>query len=366
MTIIIFLAVLLLLVIVHEFGHFSIAKLFGVRVDEFGVGFPPKILGIKKGETEYTINALPFGGFVRIFGENPDQESLAGSDKERALVNKPRLIQAAVLFAGVFFNIVLAWIFFSGTLMAGAPAIAGQYDQYLSNERLYVSAVLPDAPAAKAGIMPGDEIAAIGSSGGRITPTSAEDTIQFIGEHINEPLLFEIKRGEDVQSLSITPEVGVLQEDPHAPAIGVAMAMVGELRLPPYLALWEGLKKTGVPLAAITAGIATFLFDALLFQANFSDVAGPIGIVGLVGDASAMGLLALINFTAFISLNLAVINLIPFPALDGGRLLFLAIEAVKGSRISPRIANATNAVGFALLILLMLVVTYNDILRLTN
>ena len=163
----------------------------------------------------------------------------------------------------------------------------------------------------------------------------------------------------------VIPRSGVIKGE-EKPAIGIAMGVIGTLKLPIHLALYEGGVRTVTLLYHITIGISTFLVQAVMLNADFSSIAGPVGIVGLVGDASQLGIIALLNFTAFISLNLAVINLIPFPALDGGRLLFLGIEAIKGSPIKPVVANTLNFVGFALLILLMLIVTYNDIIRIVG
>ncbi len=374
MSILIFLGVLIVLIIVHEFGHFIVAKRSGIRVDEFGVGFPPKLFGKKYGETEYTVNALPFGGFVKIFGENPDDESMNGPDSSRALIHKPKLIQAAVLFAGVFFNILFAWLLFSITLMVGMPTLVNTQDEsvskYISNERLVITQVLPNSPAEEVSLTPGDEIISlfppIYSSIPSIHPENMEAVSTFISAHKGEAITIELIRSGKEEKVTVTPESGLIDGSLDTPAIGIGMGIVGDLKLPIHLAILEGGKKTIDMFYRITVGIGMFLYDVILFKADLSSVAGPIGIVGLVGDASALGFLILLNFTALISLNLAVINLIPFPALDGGRLLFLAIEAVKGTPIKPHVANAFNFIGFALLILLMLVVTYGDILRIVK
>jgi regulator of sigma E protease len=367
MSILIFFIVLVLLVLVHEFGHFIVAKKSGIRVDEFGIGFPPKLFGKRYGETEYTVNALPFGGFVRIFGENPDEASISGPDNIRAMIHKPRLTQAAVLVAGVAFNVLFAWFLFSTTLALGTPAVKGEYgDAHFSTEGIVLAQVLPHSPAENAGLLAGDKVSGI-SVNDKPTPLEhAPDFSTFLNEHQGLPITLSILRDGVAQDITITPEKNILEENPSTPAIGVALAEVGTAKLPLHYAVYEGAQKTLVLFKDITVGIVKFIYNALLFRADFSSVAGPVGIVALVGDASALGLITLINFTAFISLNLAVINLIPFPALDGGRLLFLAIEAIKGSPIRPVVANAFNTIGFALLILLMLAVTYSDIARLVT
>ena len=378
MNIIIFIVVLVVLIIVHEFGHFIVAKKSGIRVDEFGIGFPPKIFGKKYGETEYSINAIPFGGFVKIFGENPEDPSVSSKDGSRALVNKSRLTQAAVMFAGVFFNILLAWVLFSATLMAGTPAIsgstaednAGSLSKYISNERLLITHVLPNSPADIVGILSGDEILSLSVVGIsdeiKINVNTPDEVILFIKNNNREVLNIELQRGGEIKTVLVSPEEGLIENSPGYFAIGIGMGMIGDLKLPIHLALFEGGKHTIEMLHVITVGIVTFLFDAVLLNADLSTVAGPVGIVGLVGDASALGFIAILNFVGLISINLAVINLIPFPALDGGRILFLVIEAVKGSPIKPHIANVVNMVGFALLIFLMIVITLSDITRLVG
>ena len=158
MSIVIFIVILLVLVLVHEFGHFWTAKKFDIRVDEFGFGFPPKVFGYKKGETEYSFNLLPIGGFVKIFGENPDDENTFGPDKERSFINKARWKQAIVLFAGVFANFLLAFVLLSFNFVSGMPTSVGSgvTDYPLKDVKLMVVAVMPDSPAEKAGIMPSD------------------------------------------------------------------------------------------------------------------------------------------------------------------------------------------------------------------
>lgn len=367
MTILIFLAVLVVLILVHEFGHFIVAKRSGIRVDEFGIGFPPKLFGKKFGETEYTINALPFGGFVRIFGENPEEVSIPGTHHPRALINKPKYVQAAVLFAGVFFNIIFAWILFSIVLSVGTPAFSGgseELSQYISNEQVLITQVLDNSPAGDAGLVEGDEIVSLSTDRSTIRPNIPEDISTFISAEKGSQIFLNYRRDGVENAVVVIPQTGLLSESLDSPAIGIGTGVVGTLKLPIHLAVLEGGKQTLKMLYRVTIGIGTFFYDALLFKADLSTVAGPVGIVSLVGSASALGIIALMNFTALISLNLAVINLIPFPALDGGRLLFLLIEAIKGSPIRPKVANLFNIVGFAFLILLMVVVTYGDIVRL--
>lgn len=363
MTVIIFLIILAVLILVHEFGHFIVAKKSGVRVDEFGLGFPPKIFGYKKGETEYTLNWVPFGGFVRIFGENPDEESLTGPDSKRSMVNKSPWIQAAILVAGVTFNLIFAWILLSISFMSGFPASTGMSDTgEIANARVTIINVLEDSPASDAGLEIGDAILFLESGDQALQEGIDTDSVSdFIKNSGGAEITALIERDGETQTLTIVPEEGVV-EDRYA--VGVTMDMIGTLKLGPVAAVVEGGKTTLHLIGAVALGFAGLLSDIFTGSADLGSVSGPVGIAGLVGNATEFGFIYLLGFTAFISINLAVLNLVPFPALDGGRLLFLLIEGIKGSKIDPKIANVLNGIGFALLLLLMLLVTIQDIYKL--
>ncbi len=362
MTVIIFIIILAVLVFVHELGHFLVAKASGIRVDEFGIGFPPKIVSWKRAETVYSLNAIPFGGFVKIFGENPDDESIAGPDKERSFVNKPKHIQAAVLVAGIAFNILFAWLLISIGFMSGMP-VPQDYSSnaVVENLNLSVTLVSPASPADKAGLKAGDVITGVESGPDKITKLSVTDFQEFINAHNAQDIAISYKRGNEVGIAHAVPVQNIVA---GRAAIGISLDMLGTLRLPPHLALIEGAKLTSYIVQGTAVGLVQFIGQAVTGRANVNDVTGPVGIAGIVGDAARLGFVYLLSFTAFISINLAIINLIPFPALDGGRLLFVLIEKIKGSPIRPLVANTVNLVGFSLLILLMLFVTYHDIAKL--
>ncbi len=366
MSVLIFIIILVILILVHELGHFLAAKWAKVRVDEFGVGFPPKLFGWKpkNSETEYTINAIPFGGFVKIFGEDPNNEEVvSGHDKERSLLSKPRIVQAWVMFAGVFFNFLLAWILISAGFMSGlpSPVSSAPAGTVVENAKLVVTSVQEDAPAHTAGLRVGDEIVAITTNTDVLQEPNPETVSEFIKAHGNEELAVLYKRGSEQGTVFVTPSEGVLE---GRPAIGISMDTIGILQLPIHQAFWEGAKTTIALTIAITAGFYDLIRDSIMGTADLGSIRGPVGIVGLVGDAADFGFIYLLGFTAFISINLAVINLIPFPALDGGRILFLAIEGIIRRPIKPIIAQWANAIGFFILIALMFIVTYNDIARL--
>jgi regulator of sigma E protease len=368
MTVLIFFVVLFVLILVHELGHFLAAKKFGIKVDEFGIGFPPKLFGFKpKGsETEYTFNLLPIGGFVKIFGEDPNEENTSGPERERSFVHKPKWQQAIVLVAGVTFNVLLAWVLLVSLFMVGMPtAISPDERDEVRNARLLVLNVVPDSPAANAGITPSHEVVGVVASDGAEPDDLTPDAIvSFVSDRGGEEITFMVRDDTGIRNLLVTPEAGLIESDPERAAVGISMSLAGIMRLAPHLAVVEGTKMTAGLLGAVAVGLGGFLWDAITFRADFTQVAGPVGIVGMVGEASTLGLAYLLTFTAFISLNLAVINMLPFPALDGGRLVFVAIEAVTKRTIKPVVANTLNMIGFVLLILLMIAVTYNDIIRL--
>lgn len=367
MSAVLFIAVLVVLIVVHELGHFLVAKFFKIRVDEFGVGYPPRAftLGTWAGTT-YTINWLPFGGFVRIFGESHGVEYTA-KEKKEAFIHKPRYAQAAVLAAGVIFNLVFAWLLFTATLMIGAPTSISETDAVGKDTQLIVSSVVSGSPADAVGLESGDEIVGI-----RIGETSPEllypsTVASFIQGNAGKTIILEYVRTADtgeVESVSIVPAHGVLDDAPGTPAVGVAMALVAEQSLSLFPALGQSFVGTWNALKTVTVGLLGFFAAAFTGTANWAEVAGPIGIAGLIGDASSVGFVYLLYFTAFISVNLAVINMLPLPALDGGRLLFVGIEAIRRKPISDKVATILNVLGFTIIIVLMVVVSYHDIIRL--
>lgn len=276
MSILFFIVILVLLILSHELGHFVFAKLKGVKVEEFGFGFPPRLLSLKKGETIYSLNLLPLGGFVKIFGEDgpPPASTVisAGSGQApaegQAFYSKPASSRALILSAGVIFNFLLAWIIFSLSFGFGAP-------------------------------------------------------------------------------------------------VGTAEGSLEIVKLSWYEAIWQGLKTTVLLAGAIIWAIFYF-FKAVFSGAGaavLEQIAGPVGIFSIIGSATKLGLAYVFPLTAFLSLNLAIINFLPFPALDGGRLLFLGIEVLKGSPLNRKWAGLAHTLGFVILIILMALITYRDILR---
>lgn len=394
MTILLFLAVLFVLILVHEWGHFIVAKKTGMRVDEFGIGFPPKLFGIKKGDTLYSLNALPIGGFVRIFGEDGvsspsspvdnevvDRRSEASaeageggaksahpeasaSDQEGvsdSFTSKSRWAQAAVLIAGVTMNVLFAWLLFVVVFMVGIPTPVDEQEASVGAP-LVVTSVLPGSPAEVAGLTPGVEIVSA-TRGDTTLTTVTPSAFSAFTQESTEALTITYRADDAEKVVTIAPEAGVVVSNPDQPAVGISLAFIESVSLPFFEALKEATITTVSALGAIVVGLATLIAQSFTGTADFSQVAGPVGIVGLVGDAAEFGVTALLMFTAVISLNLAVINMLPFPALDGGRLLIVGIEAVRRKAINPVWVGRLNFAGFALLIILMIAVTWNDIAK---
>ena len=372
MNIILFLAVLVALIVVHELGHFLAAKFFGIKVEEFGVGYPPRAWRIGKiGETVYTLNWLPFGGFVKIFGESLGEE-VPESERKRALVSQAKWKQAIVFVAGVTFNWVFAFILFSASFMMGSPVAVDEANivKGESATMLAISNVLPNTPADVAGLKAGDTIVALVAGDKEVQAPLPSEVSAFIGSHAGESVQVFYKRsvaGEEATgNVELVPSHGVLTGKQGTPAIGIEMVLISSEKQGIIDSIVLGAKKTYRATIAIAVGTGQFLKAAVTGNANWQTVAGPVGIVGLVGDASSLGLVHLLTFTAMISINLAIINMLPIPALDGGRLLFVIIEGVTRRKIHSGVAGILNTIGFAAIILLMLVITWHDIVKIVS
>ena len=362
MSILIFIVVIVALIVVHEFGHFVAAKLSGMRVDEFGLGYPPRALTIaKKGETAYTLNWLPFGGFVKIFGED------GGEKGSRAFSSRPRVLQAIVLIAGVAMNLLFAYVLITGALVLGTPRALSESDLATARDtELMVANVLPASPAALAGLLPGDSIVSAMDAKREWHAVDPKSFSAFIAASNGNTIKLDVKHNGKVQTFFATPKEGIATNDPFRYALGVEVATIGVVPLSLETAVTEGASLTWGATQLTAVGLWHFFYSVFTLTADLSQVAGPVGIAGAVGSASAQGFGDLLSIMAIISINLALINLIPVPALDGGRLLFVIIESVIRRPIKPSVAHAMNAVGFVFLILLMVVVTAHDIFKIVG
>ena len=348
----------------HEFGHFIVAKLFGIRVDEFGIFFPPRLFAIKKGETEYSFNSLPLGGFVKIFGENYDE----GKNDPRSFVSKPRYVQAAVIVAGIVFNLLFAWLVLSVGYMAGLPASPDQNALGpVTNMHVLVAGVLPNSPAEKAGLMSGDQVEEVQTATEQfdLRPLNgdrqAAGVTNFISTHPDASVVITVLRDGQEKNFLAKAADGVIT---GRKAIGLELQDIGTLKLNPLLALGQGAMLAADITQNTALGLVSFFGHLFTATANFSEVSGPIGITVFGAAAIKQGFAAAAVLTALISINLALINIVPIPGLDGGRLLIIIIEAIIRRPVNPGIVMKLTIAGFALLITLMIVVSYHDIVKL--
>jgi len=352
LTILIFIIVLGVIVFVHEFGHFIAAKRAGVRVDEFGFGFPPRIFGVRRGETTYSVNLIPLGGFVKLHGEGGE-----GRDDPRSFAAKPAWVRAIILLAGVGMNVVLAAFLLTIGFTFGVRQLTDGLppEAIVSGSEVRVLQVLPGAPAHEAGLKSGDAIISVGG----VPLTEAAGLRERVAESDGD-LSLVVRRGTETITLTVVP-----RELPEADgrAIGVLPGNVGTVRYPWYLAPVKGVVAAFTLLGLIAAAFWELLAGLLTGRGLTADLSGPVGIAVVTGEATRLGIMYLLQFTALLSLNLAVLNAIPFPALDGGRFLFLVIEKLRGRPLPKNAEAVVHQAGFAVLMLLVVAVTYRDLVR---
>lgn len=357
MTILLFIIILAVLILSHEFGHFIIAKKSGIRVEEFGLGFPPRLFGIKKGETLYSFNLIPFGGFVKITGEDDTESHDSGS-----FGSKPFYLKAAVLVAGVAFNLLFAYFLFVVIIVAGIPTALG--DETPANARdikILIEFVAPGSPAEQAGIQTRDIIQKLQAETDEIAISSESDIYTFTENHPGEIIRMTIARSGETITLPVTSR---LSPGPGEGRIGIVPVRVGIISHPLPQAFWEAAK-----IVWSTTILTLNVFGTLLgkiFAGNnvAGEVAGPIGIAVIVGQSLDLGFIYLLQLTAFISINLAIINIMPFPALDGGRLLFLIIELIIRRPLPKRFTQYANTIAFFLLLSLIILISISDVKKL--
>lgn len=361
MTLLLFLAVLSLLIFVHELGHFLMAKRFGVRVEEFGFGLPPRIFGKKIGATLYSINLFPLGGFVKLHGDTADPSAAGqasggevlgwGESESFAVKNKRK--RAAIVLAGVLGNLLLAWLIFTLLYLTGFPKVTGE---------VKVLEVAPGSPAAVAELKSGDYLL-------RVENKDIEDVaalLQTVKDKAGQTITLVVREGKEGgrREVSLVPR---LQPPPGEGPLGVRLATEGRLTyekvsLPEVIP--AALRETGQTLKMITLAFGRMLQDLVWRRAVPQDLTGVVGLYSLTGEAAARGWPIVGYLVAVVNLNLFLVNLLPIPALDGGRLLFIGVEAVRRRKISPALERKINNAGFAFLLLIFLLVTLRDVSRL--
>lgn len=373
-TIIIFVLVLSVLVFVHEFGHFLTARRLGVKAEEFGFGFPPRAIGwqfrrrrailgweTKRGRwhmirgnralseaesqrgTVYSLNWIPVGGFVKIKGENGD-----GQNDRDSFAGRKIWQRTLILAAGVIMNIFLAIVLFSLCFAIGAPQSTTNAGQ------IQIEEVVAKSPAEAAGLKPGDIIVSLDGQ----TFSQVAAVQEFIAGKKDQSFNVEIKRGRE----DFKKEISAKVTDGQA-LIGVGLGQIEIVRYPWYQAIGEGFKYTFSVLWLIIVAFFELIKNLIMGHNVGAAVGGPVRIAQMTGEVARVGLVYLLNFTALLSLNLAVINFLPFPALDGGRILFLIIEKIKGRPVKKELEAAFHNIGFILLIMLVIWITIKDVLR---
>lgn len=359
-TALLVLGILVFLIVVHELGHFLAAKLFKVRVEEFGIGYPPRAFTLGTwGGTEYTLNWLPFGGFVRLWGEHGETHSRG------SFAGAPKYAQAIILIAGVTMNALAAYFLFAGALTVGVPRLITDRSQ-IEHAQLLVNTVVPGSPAAVSGLRVGDEITRIVDEKGGVADLVPGTVVNFVGERGGKPLEVTYRREQEIFTTTMIPAHAVVEGSADRPAVGVGLMLVTDDALPLGAALKEAVFRTKIAFVETAKGLWKLARDAAGGQPNIKEIVGPVGLFDYVGNASRHGVGQVLALAAFISVNLAIINLVPIPALDGGRLFLLGIEAVIRRPPPHLVVNFFNAAGILLIIVLMLAVTYNDIARLLS
>jgi len=361
-TIIVFVIILGILIFVHELGHFTAAKSLGVRVEEFGFGFPPRLVRLfKKGDTEYTLNWIPVGGFVKMTGqsdfEKVDQEGI--KDDPKSFLNKKPWKRLIILSAGVLMNFALAAVLLSIGFMIGLPAAVGDDMPSGANvydERLQILTTSPDSPAKEAGITSGDTILELDD----YVPESVSDVADYAQEQKGNVIDMKIERGDEV--LDVPVEARSEYPEGEGP-LGISVAGTGKVSFPWYEAIWQGIKATGQLTVEIVVAFVGLIGSLITAGQVSGDVAGPVGIAVLTGQVTKLGFVYILQFTALLSINLAIINILPFPALDGGHILFLLVEKIRGKKTEKdaKIENIIHLIGFGLIFALLIAVTYRDI-----
>lgn len=348
-SILIFFLVLSVLILSHEFGHFWVAKKSGIKVEEFGFGLPPRIWGKKVGETLYSINALPFGGFVRLHGE---QEEDTNTDVKRSFLHKSKKVRSLVITAGVIMNFLLAVLVFAIVYsFTGIPKDIG---------KIKIIDVASGSPAEQAGLIVGDVVTKVGE----YVVTSSDDFVSKTSQNKGKSIAYEIQREDATLKVKVTPR----ENPPEGQGpIGVTVTTM-EIYYPPiwqrpFYGVYYGFKDGIYWGKTIVVGLWD-MFSQIFEGQTPQGVSGPIGIYAITTEASKGGVLMLLNFVGILSVNLAILNIFPFPALDGGRLLFIGIEAVTRKKVPRKVEAIINNVGFIILLLLLLGVTFGDVRKL--
>ncbi|MBU1037345.1 site-2 protease family protein [Patescibacteria group bacterium] len=389
-TIISIIVILGFLIFVHELGHFITAKRSGVKVEEFGFGYPPRLFGIQKikanqlasptkkwrffwgkypqsttesadqeGESEqntiYSVNWIPIGGFVKIKGEGGEQR-----EDKNSFSHKSFAVRGLILSSGVLMNVILAVVLFAIGFMMGLPAAIDEQqinDSNVRNVKVQIASVAKDSPADESGLLLADQILEI--DGNKITTVS--EVQNYIKENQEEPLTLAVKSGADIKEITVKPET--IEGFGENKVLGVSLVQTGIVSYNFFESWYRGALITVNLLIQIVIAFYGLFKNLILGLGLSPDLAGPVGVAVITGRIVDMGWSYIIQFVALLSLNLAVLNFLPFPALDGGRFIFLLIEKIRRKPNNQMIENLIHNLGFSLLMIFVLFITYRDLLR---
>ncbi len=343
-SIVSFFVIIMVLILAHELGHFATAKASGVRVDEFGLGFPPRLLSVRRGETRYSLNAIPLGGFVKMAGEEDPKVP-------RSLASKGIGTRLLVLSAGSLMNALLPLLLFSIAFMIPHSLVIGQ---------VMVEEVAPNSPAARAGIEPRDILLSVNEK----PVNNIGDLHRYIQLNLGKEIAILVQHSDSTtENIQVIPR----WKPPEGQgAVGIVISTSNLATASQHYPFWKA-----IPMGASACIETLVLFKngiiSMIIGTAPVAVAGPVGIAQLTGEVAKAGISPLLEFAAFLSINLAIINIFPLPALDGGRIAFVLLEWVRrGRRISPKTEGLVHLIGFALLMAAFLAITYQDIIRIIS
>jgi regulator of sigma E protease len=379
LTAIVFIIILGILIFVHELGHFLVARRNGIKAEEFGFGFPPRAIGLFKdkqkkwrfifgkrdtdkewgdGGTIYSLNWLPLGGFVKIKGEDG-----SGKNEPDSFASKSAWKRIKVLAAGVLMNFVLAWFLISVVMMIGAPEEANETNR--TNSKIQIAEVVVGTPAEKAGLKIGDEIARnqISSTGEKVKLNSLEETQKYIDSQRGKEIIVNIARGKEILHLKVTPR----EENPAGQGpLGISMVETAVVSYSWHQAIWKGLLSVFNLIVLMLTAFGNIIYSLVFGKGVPAEISGPVGIAVLTKQVTTLGLVYVLQFAAVLSINLGIINALPIPALDGGRILFILIEKIKGKPVGQKVEQMFHTVGFILLLALMALVTFRDVWKIVK
>ncbi len=348
LTLFVFFIILSILIFVHEAGHFLVAKKLKIRVEEFGFGLPPRIFSRKRGETVYSINLLPIGGFVRLTGE----DAVTKNKDPRSFVNKKPLERSLVLLSGVIMNFILAVIVLSIIFTKGVA---------VSTERVHIEDVAQGSPAEVTGLRPGDILISV--DGNKIIEN--KDIISYTAKKLGKEIVLIIYRGSEKREFEIKIIPRAEYPSGEGP-LGVAISNLEMKKYPWYQAPFLGVTESINISGRMVSGLGLMITNLITRSEVPKDIAGPIGIFQVTGKAVGVGTIAVLQLLGFLSLNLAVVNSLPFPALDGGRFIFVLIEMIFGRKVVPRFERYAHTFGMVVLLTLIVLVSISDIGRIVE